>query len=109
MAAVAGVVEWLACAGAFAGACYAIACMFAAARFCKEVAVTTADAVAMTVLKPLYRAEPHLAENLESFCRQHYAAPVQLVFGMAVTDDAARVIAEQVKANHPEADIAIVA
>ena len=109
MAAVAGVVGWLACAGAFAGACYAIACMFAAARFCKEVAVTTADAVAVTVLKPLYRAEPHLAENLESFCRQHYAAPVQLVFGMAVTDDAARVIAKQVKANHPEADIAIVA
>lgn len=66
-------------------------------------------APAVTILKPLYRAEPRLAENLGSFCAQDYAAPLQIVFGMDVSDEAARAIAEQVKASKPAADITIVA
>ena len=37
----------------------------------------------VTILKPLHGDEPQLAENLASFCRQDYPAPVEVVFGRA--------------------------
>jgi len=36
----------------------------------------------VTILKPLHGSEPELFENLQSFCRQNYPSPVQIVLGM---------------------------
>ena len=36
----------------------------------------------VTIMKPLYGAEPGLFDNLASFCDQHYDAPLQWIFGV---------------------------
>ena len=61
----------------------------------------------VTVLKPLYGDEPNLYENLRSFCIQDYPG-VQVVFGVARADDPAVAAVERLRAELPEADIALV-
>lgn len=47
----------------------------------------------VTILKPLHGAEPGLAEALETFFRQDYPAPIQIVFGVqSKTDPAIRIV-----------------
>lgn len=99
---------WVFCAAGLAGAGYAIACIFPVRRF-SNAKIPAGAPVPVTILKPLYGAEPQLAENLTTFCRQDYPAPVQLVLGMPRTDDSAFGIAHSVKLNNPDQDIAIVA
>lgn len=62
----------------------------------------------VTVLKPLYGTEPHLFENLCSFCDQQYPQ-FQVVFGAANPADPALEIARAVAARFPDRDIEIVA
>ncbi len=102
------IIGWIFCAAAFAGAIYTIACMIAVRQFANGK-IPAGTPVPVTVLKPLYRAEPQLAENLTTFCHQVYAAPVQLVLGMHQSDDDAFAIARSVKLANPDMDIAIVA
>src|SRR5271166_5825006 len=54
------------------------------------------DAPGITVLKPLYGAEPGLYEHLTSFCRQDYSGPVQIVFGVQDPDDPAAIVARKI-------------
>ena len=98
---------WITCAGGLAGAAYAVACMLAATQFAKKSMPANAPLLPVTVLKPLHGAEAQLAENLESFCRQDYGGPVQLLLGVQQGDDGAHAIAAKVRGNHPELDIAI--
>jgi len=49
--------------------------------------------VPVTVLKPLHGAEPCLSRRLSSFCRQDYAAPVQVICGVQDPSDPALAIA----------------
>ena len=102
------IIGWVFCAAGLAGAIYAVACIFAIRLFA-NANIPAGAPVPVTVLKPLYGAEPRLAENLTTFCAQDYPAPVQLVFGMHQTDDGAFTIAQSVKSRHPQRDIAIVA
>lgn len=102
------IIGWVFCAAAVAGACYAIACIFAVQQFVRG-RIPAGAPVPVTVLKPLYGAERQLTENLTSFCRQDYQAPVQLVLGMHQNDDGAFGIAHSIKVNNPDQDIAIVA
>jgi ceramide glucosyltransferase len=76
------IIGWVVSAGGLAGALYAIACVFAASWFAKTTKPRGAPPVPVTVLKPRYGAEAQLSENLERFCRQDYAAPMQLLFGV---------------------------
>ena len=62
---------------------------------------------AVSVLKPLYGAEPGLYENLLSFVDQDYPT-VQIVFGVRSSDDGALPIARRVIAERPGRDIALV-
>jgi ceramide glucosyltransferase len=62
----------------------------------------------VTILKPLYGAEPRLEECLTSFCAQDYAAPVQIVFGLHNHTDPALAVVQSVKASHPSLPAAIV-
>jgi ceramide glucosyltransferase len=62
----------------------------------------------VTLLKPLYGAEPGLESDLATFCRQDYPAPVQIVFGVQNPSDPARAVAERVRHRFPDCDIEIV-
>jgi ceramide glucosyltransferase len=56
----------------------------------------------VTLLKPLRGQEPGLLENLESFCRQDYPAPVEIVFGVASPEDQALETVAELRRRHPE-------
>jgi len=63
---------------------------------------------ALTILKPLYGAEPDLYANLASFCRQDYPAPVQIVFGLADPADPAAAVVRRLMADFPDRDLELV-
>lgn len=63
-------------------------------------------ATGITILKPLYGAEPRLAENLTSFLAQDYAGPVQILLATNRPDDPAAAAVQALLAAHPQADIA---
>lgn len=44
----------------------------------------------VTILKPLYGAEPRLTDNLATFIHQRWAAPVQVIAGLHSVADSAR-------------------
>lgn len=96
----------LALALSIAGIVYTVA----AAAFVRRLSAPSPDSPAMpaTLLKPLCGEEPGLRENLESFLAQDYAAPLQMVIGVQDPADPALAVARAFKADHPQADIAIV-
>lgn len=61
----------------------------------------------VSVLKPLFGAEPLLEEALESLCRQEYPA-FQIVFGVQRADDPAIAVVRRLQARFPSCDIALV-
>ena len=65
-------------------------------------------APAVTLLKPLHGAEQGLRENLESFCRQDYAGPVQIVFGVHDAADGAISVVRELQRAFPHRDISLV-
>lgn len=82
---------------AFAGGLTAVgstavmAATWATVRFARAVRapVLPVAATPVTILKPLYGAEPRLAENLSTFRDQQWDAPVQIVAGVQRHDDPA--------------------
>lgn len=63
---------------------------------------------AVTVLKPLYGAEPELHACLRSFCEQDYPAPLQVICGVADARDPAIAVVEQLKRTLPQVDLVLV-
>ena len=61
----------------------------------------------VTVLKPICGPDPNLYENLRSFCQQAYPQ-YQLVFGVSDAGDPATRIVQQVIADFPNLDLALV-
>jgi ceramide glucosyltransferase len=61
----------------------------------------------VTVLKPLKGPGIELYENLASFCRQDYPAPVQVVFGVADPTDPAVAVVQRVKRDFPHLDVTL--
>ncbi|MEI9965191.1 MAG: bacteriohopanetetrol glucosamine biosynthesis glycosyltransferase HpnI [Caulobacteraceae bacterium] len=59
-------------------------------------------------MKPLRGAQPGLFEALESFLRQDYGGPMQLVLGLHDAADPAAAVAERLRREHPQADIEVV-
>ncbi len=70
--------------------------------------VPAALAPAVTLLKPLHGAEDGLRENLESFCTQDYAGPMQIVFGVHDADDRAIPVVRALQRAYPNRDISLV-
>ena len=62
----------------------------------------------ITILKPLYLAEPGLEENLRTFLRQDYDGAVQIVFGAKSQADPALAVANGLRRDFPDADIDVV-
>ena len=62
----------------------------------------------ITLLRPLHGDEPLLYDNLASFCDQDYAGPVQIVFGVQDSTDAAVPIVHRLIAARPDQAIELV-
>ncbi len=63
---------------------------------------------AVTILKPLCGAEPGLAELLETFCRQDYQAPFEIVCGVQELNDPAANVVNRLNGAHPEIPVRLV-
>ncbi len=71
------------------GSTYTVAAAIVFRRFFKEPASIVRRPDAVTLLKPLYGAEPCLESNLASFLAQEHSGPIQLVCGVERGDDPA--------------------
>jgi ceramide glucosyltransferase len=99
---------WIAAAIAVLGLAQSVlgwrlVCRFAAAPRAALDAVPP-----ITVLKPLYGAEPLLEEALSSLCRQDYG-PFQIVLGVHDAADPALLAVQRIRQRFPRVDIAVVA
>ncbi len=63
---------------------------------------------AVTVLKPLYGAEPRLFDNLATFLTLDHDGPVQLVCGIQRAEDPAIAVVEALRVAYPNAHIDLV-
>ena len=90
---------------ALAGAGYAIAAAALVGGLASPPPAPGGAQPPVTVLKPLHGAEPELAENLSSFLRQDYGAPVQLICGVQDPADAALKAVEAVRTAFPGQDV----
>ena len=92
----------------------ALGCLFLlmAARlvpaFAQPGSTAGGPAPAVTILKPLHGDETGLVDNLASFCRQDYAGPVQIIFGVASPSDPAIRVVEQLRAAFPARTLVLV-
>ncbi len=81
----------------------------AARRFpLHQRAADTSFAPGVTLLKPLKGLDPETRGCLESWFNQDYRGPVQLLFGVAATDDPVCELVRQLLAEHPQANAQLV-
>lgn len=90
----------------FAGG-YALASTLLAWRFSRRPIVASVIGEPISLLKPLYGAEPGLAENLRSFADQNYPE-YQLVLGVRDRTDSALPVARALIEARPQTEIALV-
>jgi ceramide glucosyltransferase len=83
---------------------YSIVASFAVRRPIGEVAESTSNELPITVLKPLYGAEPETYTCLRSFCDQRYPY-FQIIFGVADANDPVVSVVEQLQREFPTVDI----
>jgi ceramide glucosyltransferase len=91
-----------------AGSAYAVAAAALARRLAAPAPPPAADQPPVTVLKPLYGTEPGLAEALQSFARQDYGAPVQIICGVQDPDDPALEAVQRLRSAAGRADVVAV-
>lgn len=99
---------WVLFAMAVLGAAYTVASGMALRWFLGRPAPSAPEFPPVTILKPLHGDEPGLRDCLEGFCRQDYPGPVQIVFGVRDSHDAAIPVVRALIAAHPELDIELV-
>ncbi|MFA6545290.1 MAG: glycosyltransferase [Limisphaerales bacterium] len=81
----------------------------AARRFpLHQRAADTSFAPGVTLLKPLKGLDPETRRCLESWFKQDYRGPVQLLFGVAAAEDPVCDAVRQLIAGHPQADARLV-
>lgn len=91
-----------------AGSLYVLAAAILTARFMAKRPANSEWFPPVTLLKPLHREPDGLSAALDTFCRQNYPAPVQILFGVQDAADPAVAVARAVQAAHPGADLAVV-
>ena len=81
----------------------------AARRFpLHQRAADTSFAPGVTLLKPLKGLDPETRGCLESWFRQDYRGPVQLLFGVAAAEDPVCEVVRKLIAEHPQANAQLV-
>ena len=102
------ILGWSVTALAAAGVIYTLAAAILVRRRPGPPAAQTSLPPGVTLLKPLYQGEVGLEDNLRSFLEQDYEGEIQVVFGVHSRSDPALAIAERLRENHPDRDLAIV-
>jgi ceramide glucosyltransferase len=102
-------IGWALAAFSLLGSGYAVFAAFQVGRFMQAPNPGAKAPPAVTILKPLHGAEPGLFENLESFCLQDYAAPVQIIFGVHTQTDPATHVVRALHEKYPKLDMVLVA
>ena len=98
----------LACYGLAALGClYALSAGVLVRRSLSRPDARAAQFPGVTILKPLKGADAGLEADLVSFCDQHYAGPMQVLFGVSDARDAAVPIVERLIAARPGRDLAL--
>ena len=77
-------------------------------RFARRTDDARSERFSVTILKPLCGPEIGLRENLTTFCRQDYRAPVQIIFGLQSLSDPAIAVVRELEAEFPEMNIRLV-
>jgi ceramide glucosyltransferase len=96
-------------AAAALGCVYALVAAYAARRFVTSAPIVpAANLPAVTILKPLYGAEPNLYANLAGFCVQDYPSPMQVVFGVSDHADPAIAVVREIIGAFPDRDLKLV-
>ncbi|MDE2126460.1 MAG: glycosyltransferase [Armatimonadetes bacterium] len=103
-------VVWLLtlCLAAFAG--YQLALVAAARDWLRSRLASAPEnkLPGITILKPVAGADPHLADNIRSFCRQRYPVDrFQLLIRSSSVDDPALEIAREVGREFPEHNVQV--
>lgn len=97
---------WLVCTlVAVIGSVYAILASVLVARFARRPKSILGRAENVTLIKPLYGAEPGLSENLASFLRQNYPGDVQMICGVQDPADPAIAAVRTLEERLPSAEI----
>lgn len=102
---------WPICtATALIGCAYALFAAATVRRFAGTIAPPppAGNPISISILKPLYGAEPQLHRNLASFCRQDYAGPVEVGFGVQRASDPAAATVQQLIAELPDRSLFLV-
>jgi len=99
---------WICLAVALAGVAYSLAATLFVRRFARSATPKASSCPPVTILKPLHGAEPRLYENLSSFCRQDYAGPIQIIFGVQDAADPATAIVRRLSGEFPEVDLTLI-
>ncbi len=102
------VIGWLLAGIAVIGALYTLVAAMVVARFFVPQGAAPRSTEAVTLLKPLYGAEPRLFDNLASFLTLDHDGLVQLLLGVQRADDPAIAVVEALRAAHPGARIDLV-
>ena len=95
---------------ALAGCGYLVAAAILIGRSARHPApqARAASAPAVTMLKPLHGDEPGLLDNLDSFCRQDYPGPIQVVFGVQDPNDGAIAVVGHLRKAQTTRDLDLV-
>ncbi len=102
------VLSYICLAVALAGSIYAIVAKELVRRFSLGSSPKCHSTPAVTALKPLHGDEPHLYDCLRSFCRQNYAGPLQIIFGVGDPSDPAVNVVRRLMTEFADADISLV-
>jgi ceramide glucosyltransferase len=100
---------WILSTVAMVGTAYTLLAALLVGRFMQKVPRPAPSCPAVTILKPLYRGEPDLSRNLETFFTQAYGGPVQIVFGVQDPNDPALAVVRELQAKYPAFDTAVAA
>jgi ceramide glucosyltransferase len=99
---------WLVLALAMIGTVYWAYATYVLARFLEQRRSAPTSGEAVTLLKPLYGAEPRLEANLVSFLASRHDGPLQMVCGVQRADDPAILAVRALQARYPAARIDLV-
>jgi len=94
-------------AGAALGCIYILIECFAVMRFARRPGKADAPAPPVSILLPVYGAEPRQFQRCAAFCRQDYPGPVQLVFATHDPTDPALEVVRDLQAAFPDQPIAL--
>jgi ceramide glucosyltransferase len=100
---------WCLAAISMVGTGYTLLSAVLAGRFMRNPEGADPQSPAVTILKPLYRGEPDLSRNLETFFAQDYRGPFQIIFGVHDQNDPAVAVVRALQAKYPHCDTTVVA